>query len=200
MTWPLATSPAHFITFSFFFWSFFLRAAPVAYGGPQARGRIRATAAGPPHSHSNAESKLPATYTTAHDQRRILNPLSEARDGTCVLMDASQIRFHWATMGTSYHFLYHHSLLAVVLVSLLVLKQVKQVAISKPCSCNSFCLECSFPRYSWLASFTSFRFLFKNCPLPWPPPTKQSKMAPQRPPPLFPALILFTVFLTTRSS
>ena len=31
----------------------------------------------------------------------ILNPLSEARDWTCVLMDASQICFHWATMGTS---------------------------------------------------------------------------------------------------
>ena len=26
----------------------------------------------------------------------ILNPLSEARDRTCVLMDASRIRFHWA--------------------------------------------------------------------------------------------------------
>ena len=26
-------------------------------------------------------------------QCQILNPLSEARDGTCVLMDASQIRF-----------------------------------------------------------------------------------------------------------
>ena len=27
-------------------------------------------------------------------QRRILNPLSEARDRTCVLMNASQIHFH----------------------------------------------------------------------------------------------------------
>ena len=26
-------------------------------------------------------------------QRQILNPLSEARDGTCLLMDASQVRF-----------------------------------------------------------------------------------------------------------
>ena len=33
-------------------------------------------------------------------QRRILHPLSEARDPTCNLMDESQIRFHWATMGT----------------------------------------------------------------------------------------------------
>ena len=33
-------------------------------------------------------------------QCRSLNPLSEARDRTCVLMVTSQIRFHWATMGT----------------------------------------------------------------------------------------------------
>ena len=33
-------------------------------------------------------------------QHQILNPLSEARDRTCVLKDTSQIRFHWATTGT----------------------------------------------------------------------------------------------------
>ena len=33
-------------------------------------------------------------------QCQILNPLREARDRTCVLMDTSQIRFCWATMGT----------------------------------------------------------------------------------------------------
>ena len=37
-------------------------------------------------------------------QCQILNPLSEARDRTCVLMDASQIRFYWATMGTPFIF------------------------------------------------------------------------------------------------
>ena len=30
----------------------------------------------------------------------ILNPLSKARNQTCVLVDASQICFHWATIGT----------------------------------------------------------------------------------------------------
>ena len=34
------------------------RAAPAAYGGSQSRGRIRATAAGQHHSHSNAGSEL----------------------------------------------------------------------------------------------------------------------------------------------
>ena len=33
-------------------------------------------------------------------QRQILYPLSEARDQTCILTDTSQIRFHYATMGT----------------------------------------------------------------------------------------------------
>ena len=30
----------------------------------------------------------------------ILNPLSKARDQTCILMSTSQIRFHWASTGT----------------------------------------------------------------------------------------------------
>ena len=33
-------------------------------------------------------------------QCRIINPLSETRHWTCILMDASQICFHWATRGT----------------------------------------------------------------------------------------------------
>ena len=33
-------------------------------------------------------------------QLRILNPLSEGRDRTCILMDACQFRFCWATRGT----------------------------------------------------------------------------------------------------
>ena len=33
-------------------------------------------------------------------QRHILNPLCEARDQTHILMNTSQVRYHWATMGT----------------------------------------------------------------------------------------------------
>ena len=44
--------------FWFFFGLFAISwAASVAYGGSQARGLIRATAAGLPHSHSNARSE-----------------------------------------------------------------------------------------------------------------------------------------------
>ena len=30
----------------------------------------------------------------------ILNPVSETRDQTCILMDTSRVRYHWATMET----------------------------------------------------------------------------------------------------
>ena len=36
------------------------------------------------------ELQLPA-YTTAHSQRQILNPLSKAKNVTCILMDTSRI-------------------------------------------------------------------------------------------------------------
>ena len=89
----------HLLKFiSFFFW--LLRAASEAYGGSQAR--------------SPSELQLPA-YTTAtstqdpshvyhlhHSSRQcqISDPLSKARGQTCVLMDTSQIPFHYTTMGT----------------------------------------------------------------------------------------------------
>uniref|UniRef100_A0A8D0PR14 Uncharacterized protein n=1 Tax=Sus scrofa TaxID=9823 RepID=A0A8D0PR14_PIG len=46
--------------FRFLFFGFFLhfRAAPMAHVGSQARGQIRAIAAGLPHSHTNARSVL----------------------------------------------------------------------------------------------------------------------------------------------
>ena len=67
----------------------------MAYGGSQARGLIGAVAAGLHHSHSNVGSELSAAYTTERGQWqcRILNPLSEARDQTCIFVDASQIHF-----------------------------------------------------------------------------------------------------------
>ena len=55
------------------------RATPEAYGGSQARGLIGAVATDLHHSSQ---------------RRRILNPLSEARDRTRNLMVPSQIRFH----------------------------------------------------------------------------------------------------------
>ena len=53
----------YFIYFYNFFFVFFVysRAAPTAYGDPQARGLIEALDAGLHQSHSNAGSELSAT-------------------------------------------------------------------------------------------------------------------------------------------
>ena len=55
------------------------------------RCRLAATAAGLHHSHSNCQIR--AVFNLHHSswQRQILNPLSEARDQTHVLMDSSGI-------------------------------------------------------------------------------------------------------------
>uniref|UniRef100_A0A8D1KYM2 Catenin alpha-3 n=1 Tax=Sus scrofa TaxID=9823 RepID=A0A8D1KYM2_PIG len=81
------------IPFSFFFFLLF-RPAPVAYGNSQARGQIGATAAGLHHSHSNARSSCICDLHHNSQQLQILNPLSEARDRTCVLMDNRFISTH----------------------------------------------------------------------------------------------------------
>ena len=68
---------------------FFLRAASMAYASFQGWGQIRATAAGLRHSHSNTgfETHLQPTPK----QCQIVNPLSEARDQICILMDTSWV-------------------------------------------------------------------------------------------------------------
>ena len=65
---------AHHSADFFYFLSFCLiRLTPVAYGGSQARGLIRSTAAGHSHSQSNARLEpMSATYTTAHGNTRSL--------------------------------------------------------------------------------------------------------------------------------
>ena len=57
-----------FYLFIYFFGLFAISwAAPVAYGGSQARGPIRAIATGLHHSHSNAGIRAASvTYTIAH--------------------------------------------------------------------------------------------------------------------------------------
>ena len=65
----------------YIFYSCFLRAVPMAYGSN--------------HSCSCWSTPQP-------QQCWILNPLSKARDQTCVFTDTSQIRFHWATVRTPF--------------------------------------------------------------------------------------------------
>ena len=56
LVWLLMCPVKQYVFFSFFFFFFFspFWAVPIAYGGSQARGRIRDTAASLLHSHSNA--------------------------------------------------------------------------------------------------------------------------------------------------
>ena len=62
----------------------------MAYRGSQARGPIRAVDAGLHHSNARSEPRLRPTPQLMACQ--ILNPLSEARVRTYILMDASQVR------------------------------------------------------------------------------------------------------------
>ena len=78
----------------------FSRATPMAYGGPQDRGPVRAGAVSLYHSHSNVGSKPHLRPTP--QQCQILNPLSEARDQTHVLMDTSWVCYHWTMTGTPF--------------------------------------------------------------------------------------------------
>ena len=71
----------------------------MAYRGSQARGQTGAVTAGLCHSHSKMGSKPVCNLHQSSWQCWIPNPLSEARDQTCVLMDASQIHFCCSTMG-----------------------------------------------------------------------------------------------------
>ena len=75
---------------NFFF--LFRTLSPVAYGSSQARDQIRATAAGLGQSHSDTRSK-PHLHRSLH-QCWIPNPLSKARDQTCILMDTSWVHFY----------------------------------------------------------------------------------------------------------
>ena len=70
------------------------------YRGAQARGQIGATATGLHHSHSTPD--LSHIWELHHSSWHgwILNPLNRARDWTHILMDTSQIYYHWVTMGT----------------------------------------------------------------------------------------------------
>ena len=82
------------------------RAALKAYGRSQARCWIRAAAAG--LHHSTATRDLSHIWDLHHrsQQCQILNPLSEAMDWTCMLMDTSQVCYCWATTWTPFFFFF----------------------------------------------------------------------------------------------
>ena len=79
----------------------FLGAKPVAHGGSQARGLIRATAADPHHSHRDTRSKpclRPTPQLTATPDP---SPTERGPDRPRKLMDTSQVRSRCVMTGTS---------------------------------------------------------------------------------------------------
>ena len=82
-----------------FFVCVFSRAAPMAYGVP--RLVVQSELLPPAYTKAIATQDLSHICNLHHSsqQCQILNPQSKARDGTCILMDASQIRFRCAKKG-----------------------------------------------------------------------------------------------------
>ena len=85
---------------------YFFRAAGVAYGSSQARGRLGATAASLCHSHSNVRYSRICDLRHNSWQHWILNPLSEARDQPSILMDTGQVCNLLNHNGNSLDFLF----------------------------------------------------------------------------------------------
>ena len=94
------STPYFLISKLLLFFFLLYKSTTVAYGGFQARGRIRAEAAGLHHSPSNNGSRLSLRPTPQLSATLDPNPLSEASYRTCNLKVLSQIRFCCATMGT----------------------------------------------------------------------------------------------------
>ena len=69
----------------------------MAYGSSQARGWIGAAAAG--HSNSNMGSELQLQPTPQLTVVPDPQPMIEAGDQAHILMDTSQVCYHWAKMG-----------------------------------------------------------------------------------------------------
>ena len=89
---PCLTSIFTFLKISFNFTNLFLNfflftAAPVAYGNSQARGQTGAAAAGLCCSMEMPDLSRVCNLHRSLRQFHILNPLSVARNGTCIHMD-----------------------------------------------------------------------------------------------------------------
>ena len=87
------------LVFCFFIFLIF-RATLAAYGSSQARGLIGAAAWVTTTATAMPDLSWVCNLHLSSRQCRILNPLSEVRDQTHVLMDTSWVSCRWATVGT----------------------------------------------------------------------------------------------------
>ena len=87
-------------TYLFIYFLLFLRSTLVAYGN--SRLGVKSELQLPAYTTATAIQDPSHVCNLYHSSRQhqILNPLSEARDRTYILMDTSWVFYHWATMGT----------------------------------------------------------------------------------------------------
>ena len=128
-----------YIFFLFFFFFFFclLGATPAGHTEVPRLG-IKLELQLPTYATATAMWDLSHVFDLhcSSRQHQILNPLSVARDQTCILMDASQIRFPWATTRTPtfYSFTcWFHSSFSIILFLFLLkcIPWLRQVSIFK---------------------------------------------------------------------
>ena len=96
---PSLSSP-YFLFCSVLFCSCLFRATTTVYGVSQTRGWMAVVAAGLTTATATQDPSHVSDLHHSSLQHWILNPLREARDRTSILIDTSQIHFHWAATGT----------------------------------------------------------------------------------------------------
>ena len=101
--------------FSKFFFFAFFRAAPSAYGSSQARGQIVLQLLAYTTATAIPDRSYICDLYHSLWQRWILNPLSEARDRTRILMDTSQVFNPPSHSGNSSSHFFNPNILCEVL-------------------------------------------------------------------------------------
>ena len=110
-----------FSEITFFFFSFFFIATSVAYESSPARGRIGAYAT----ATATLDSSHICDLFHSLQQYQIFNPLSEARDWTCILIDNLGSLTTWATSGAPQNSLLIWGLLVFTSVFLLFSRKLR---------------------------------------------------------------------------
>ena len=156
------------ILFLFFYFLFFclFRTTPVASGSSQIRNGIWAAAAGHSHTHSNARSEPCLWPKPQLAAMQILNPLSKARDWTCILMETSRFHYNWAKIGTPiFLYLFFNYSWFTIFLQFLLMQQIDTFIRSSP-----------LPIHSKFESLHPKTLTSPSIPLPFPYPLGTTRL------------------------